>query len=140
MRAIALTLTLATLLACGADEPSERELGESLAKDYAAAACRLYTEEACALGEDDICGQDLGFDDPQECESLLWVTLLAANDGLFPALAANEEIVLGCVDLLDGVDCAVNEPCNDYDYVLDYGDCAELNAIIAEHLPGWQPF
>ena len=56
-----------------------------------------------------------------------------------PALYANEAVVWGCVDLLDAVDCSVEQPCGDDGYVLEQGDCAELNSIIAEHLPGWHP-
>lgn len=139
MRTIPLAMSLTSLLACGTTLSEQEELGQDLAMDYAAAACRLYTEEACALGEADSCGQDLGFDDAGDCETVLRVSFLAGTDELFPALYANEAVVWGCVDLLDAVDCSVEQPCGDDGYVLEQGDCAELNSIIAEHLPGWHP-
>jgi hypothetical protein len=139
MRPLALALPLATLLACDAEEPlSERDIGESLARDYAAAACRLYTEEACALGAEDACGQELGFDDPTDCEQVIWWSFLGAREGLFEALASDEALVLGCIEQLDAVDCDAEAPCaEDGSYVFSEGDCGAFEALVAEYLPGY---
>jgi len=123
-------LPLLLLAACEPSEEEQADLGRDLSQDYAKAACRLYTEEACVQNQSDTCGVALSFETMADCRDFFTFLFLTCADDVYAALWENEDLVADCVAELGAFDCTSDEICTEDGGIWVSGACGELDDVL----------
>jgi len=124
-------LPLLLLAACEPSPEEQADLGRDLARDYAQAACRFYTDAACIENQTETCGGAMSFETMADCTSFFSFAFAMCDDGVYAALWEEEDLVLDCVAEIEAVDCVDGAICaEDGTSVFDTGACGELDLIL----------